>query len=166
MVLTPTDAARAVALVQDGRSQYYASRILGVTRCSVQRAVQRFNETGSFSRRRGSGRRRSTNVQDDRFVTLNVLRERNTTAVMARNRLEEVRQVAVNEITIRRRLREYGLRSRRPATGPELLRNHRTARLRFAREHQHWNVDDWSKILFSDESRFCSRSPDGRERIY
>lgn len=123
MVLTPTDAARAVALVQDGRSQYYASRILGVTRCSVQRAVQRFNETGSFSRRRGSGRRRSTNVRDDRFVTLNVLRERNTTAVMARNRLEEVRQVPVNEITIRRRLREHGLRSRRPATVPELLRN-------------------------------------------
>lgn len=80
--------------------------------------------------------------------------------------LEEVRQVAVNEITIRRRLREHGLRFRRPATGPDLLRNHRTARLRFAREHQHWNVDDWIKILSSDEARFSLCSPDGRERIY
>jgi len=25
---------------------------------------------------------------------------------------------------------------------------------------------DWSKVLFSDESRFCFHSPDGRERIY
>lgn len=113
-----------------------AARILGVPRTKVQRAVERFNETGDFSRPRGSGRRRCTNIRDDRFLTLNVLRERTTTAVMARNRLEQVRGVAVNEITVRRPLREYGLRSRRPATGPELNRNHRTARLRFAREHQ------------------------------
>ena len=95
-----------------------------------------------------------------------MLRDRNTTAVMARNRLEEVRQINVNEITVRRRLREMDLLSKGPATGPELTRNHRTQRLRYAREHQNWGFEEWSNILFSDESRFCLRSPDGRQRIY
>ena len=166
MVLSATDAARAVALVQDGRSQYYAARVIGATRSSVQRAVQRFQETGGFVRRRGSGRKRCTNARDNRFLTLSVLRDRTTTAVQARSRLEEVRQVAVNEITVRRRLKEYGLRSRRPATGPDLTRAHRVTRLQFARDHQNWGNEEWKNILFSDESRYCLKSPDGRQRIY
>lgn len=166
MVLNPTDTARAIALIEDGRSQYYAARVLGVSRCSVQRAVERFRETGSYTRRVGSGRRRCTTAQDDRFLTLRVLRNRDTTAVSARNELQEVRGVAVSERTVRRRLQEYGLSARRPANGPELTREHRVERMRFAREHQDWGIEEWRQILFSDESRFCLRSPDGRQRIW
>ncbi|CAH1378447.1 unnamed protein product [Tenebrio molitor] len=40
MGLTPSDTARAIALIQDGRSKYYVARVLGVSRCSIQRAVK------------------------------------------------------------------------------------------------------------------------------
>lgn len=166
MVLSAVDTARAIALIYDGRSQYYVARVLGVTRCSVQRAVERFRVTGGYTRRPGSGRRRRTNAQDDHFLELRVLRSRDTTAVEARNGLEEIRGVAVSERTVRRRLVEHGLTARRPANGPALTRAHRVARLRFARQHQHWGNEEWGRVLFTDESRFCLRSPDGRQRVW
>ncbi|RZC42585.1 HTH 28 domain containing protein, partial [Asbolus verrucosus] len=98
MVLNQCGTARIIALIQDGRSQYYAARVVGVSRCSVQRAIQRFRETGGYIRRVGSGRQRCT-PRDDHFLTLTMLRNRDTTAVSARNELQQVRGVAVNERT-------------------------------------------------------------------
>ncbi|EFN66011.1 Transposable element Tc3 transposase, partial [Camponotus floridanus] len=38
--------------------------------------------------------------------------------------------------------------------------------LNFAIEHQNWDMHDWSRVLFTDESRFCLKVPDGRHRVY
>lgn len=51
-------------------------------------------------------------------------------------------------------------------TGPLLTREHRRARLRFALDHRDWLVDDWKKVLFTDETRVALNSPDGRERVW
>lgn len=166
MPLSPVEVAQAVALVGDGRSIRYAARVLGTNPSTVCRAVQRFRQTGTFNRRHGSGRRRTTQARDDRFIMLTVLRNRHTTAVETRNLLEQVRGVNVSERTIRRRFEESGLTSRRPATGPQLLRQHRIARLQFARDHVQWTIAEWQNVLFSDESRFGLYSPDGRERVW
>lgn len=166
MPLSPEQAAQAVALVEDGRSMRYVAEVLSTTPSTISRTVQRYRETGSFARRPGTGPRRATSERDDRFLQLQVLRDRHTTAIEARNRLHQVRGVNVSERTVRRRLEEANLQSRRPATGPELTREHRTARLRFAREHHDWTEQQWERVLFTDESRFGVRSPDGRERVW
>jgi hypothetical protein len=57
MGLTPSDTAGAIALIQDRQSKYYVARVLGVSRCSIQRAVNRFPETKGYTRRVGSGRK-------------------------------------------------------------------------------------------------------------
>jgi transposase len=132
MGLTPSDTARAIALIQDGRSKYYVARVLGVSRCSIQRAVKRFPETKDYTRRVGSGRKRSTTAEDDHFLTLTILRNRDTTAVRARNELQEVRGVAVSERIVRRRLEEHGLSARTLAHCLVLTREHRVARLLIA----------------------------------
>jgi hypothetical protein len=88
------------------------------------------------------------------------------TAVEAKNRLAEVRDVHVSDRTIRRRLSEVDLMARRPAHGPELTRQHRVNRLAFAHEHENWDMEQWSQVLFTDKSRFCLRAPDGRQRIW
>jgi len=35
-------------------------------------------------------------------------------------------------------------------------------RLRFAKEHLNWTPEDWSKVLWSDESKFCFRGNQGK----
>lgn len=166
MPLSVTDVARIVALIEDGRSQRYVSDTLGIPRTTVQDAWNRYMETGNFTRRVGSGRKRKTNAIDDRFIVLNTLRNRRITAFQNQHLLQAVRRTQVSERTIRRRLKENSLSARRPATGPQLLPRHRRARLQFARLHVNWDIEQWTKVLFTDESRFCLRSPDGRERVW
>jgi Transposase len=68
--------------------------------------------------------------------------------------------------TVRRWLAEVNLGSRAPATAIQLTTAHRTARLRFAREHATWSEGDWGKVMFSDESRFTVFSSDRRLRVW
>lgn len=164
--ITAEQVARIMALVDDGRSQRYAARNLNLPESTVRRAVRRFRETGQCKREVGSGRPKSTTDADDHFIVLQTLRNRFQTAVTTNNRLRQVRQTNVSVKTVRRRLKEVNLQARRPATAPKLLRRHRVARLEFARERENWNVQQWSKVLFSDESRFCLRSSDGRQRVW
>jgi hypothetical protein len=87
-----------------------------------------------------------TTYRDDRFLVSNILRDRQMTAVMIRNRLQEVRQANVSERTVRRRLAEGNLGFYRPTKVPKLTQNHRRLRLEFARQHQDWTVNHWRRV--------------------
>lgn len=81
-----------------------------------------------------------------------------------RNRLAKIQDVYVSERTIRKRLNATGLTARRPACGPELTRERRVKILAFMRAHVHRDLGQWSKILFTGESRFDLQVPDGHPK--
>ena len=157
---------RIVVLAEEGHTQQEIAQILGTAQSSVSRVLRRFRETGNYSRRPGQGRPRATTNFQDRFIRLVSLRERFVTARNIQNRLLHVHQLRISTETIRKRLREHQLRPRRPATGPALTVAHRRARLVFAQEPLHWRDEDWSRVLFSDESKFCLWTNDRRTRVY
>ncbi|CAB3255379.1 unnamed protein product [Arctia plantaginis] len=68
--------------------------------------------------------------------------------------------------TVRRRLAEANLKQLRPANGPKLERGHRIARQRYVRAHLNWTLDDWSRVMFTDESKFMLYKHDGRQLVY
>ena len=68
--------------------------------------------------------------------------------------------------TIRNRLHEAGLRSRRPAIRIPLTRHHVQERLEWARDHVTWALNDWTPILFTDESRFCEDFTERRATVW
>jgi len=74
--------------------------------------------------------------------------------------------VRISGQSVRRRLRESGLRTRRPMVGPILKQRHRTARLTWARARRCWRLHTWQHILFSDESLFSRRFSNGSYRVY
>ncbi|GFX45982.1 HTH_Tnp_Tc3_2 domain-containing protein [Trichonephila clavipes] len=67
--------------------------------------------------------------------------------------------------TIRRRLTEVGLRSRRPLRRLPLTPHHRQCRLDFCRPRATWSVTDWRRVIFSDESRFSLSDDDHRTHV-
>ncbi len=73
-------------------------------------------------------------------------------------------QNAISERTTRRTLKQ-SYSSRRPHRVPLLSAKNRKRRLQFAQAHQHWTIEDWKNVAWSDESRFLLRHSDGRVRI-
>ena len=51
-------------------------------------------------------------------------------------------------------LKKLNLPSRKMARKPVLTDKMREKRLAFAHQYGHWTVDDWKKVMFSDESHF------------
>ncbi|CAH2211127.1 jg3022 [Pararge aegeria aegeria] len=137
-----------------------------LSRFAVRRVFQRFQETGGYIRRHGSGRRRCTSERDDRFIVTSSLRNRFLNAVELQQQLREVPRTTVSSSMIRTRLRKKKIVARVPARGPKLTAQHRRERLQFAREHVNWTLDQWRDVLFSDETRVSLFCNDGRKRVY
>jgi hypothetical protein len=76
------------------------------------------------------------------------------------------RRRAIHPDTVRRRLKEQNIYSRRQYIGPILTQNHRVQRLQWARIHRRWRRQQWTDALFSDEPRFNLSTADGRKRVW
>ncbi len=60
--------------------------------------------------------------------------------------------VNVCEQTVRKHLKEMGFTNRKVKGKPSLTPKQNKTRLQWAEEKQWWTVDDWMKVIFSDES--------------
>jgi len=84
------------------------------------------------------------------------------------NRLSSTRELKyelnldASRQTINRELVRKGYNSYRAPTKPLLNDDHKRGRLLFAQAHQHWNENDWHRVIFTDESSFQCVSHNGR----
>ncbi|GFV86449.1 transposable element Tcb2 transposase [Trichonephila clavipes] len=74
--------------------------------------------------------------------------------------------VAIVPQTISRHLSEANLKSKRPFRALPLTPEHRQLRLQWCQARSMWNVTDWQKVVFSDESRFVLGTDDNRVRVW
>jgi DDE superfamily endonuclease len=69
----------------------------------------------------------------------------------------------VSHQTLARHLKDYGLVSRVRRTKPWISLAAQEKRRLWAIEHAGWTVDDWKRVIFSDESKFMLFKSDGRQ---
>ncbi|GFW44424.1 transposable element Tcb2 transposase [Trichonephila clavipes] len=74
--------------------------------------------------------------------------------------------VAIVPQTISRHLVEANLKSKCPFRALPLTPEHRQLRLQWWQTRSIWNVTDWQKFVFSDESRFVLGTDDNRVRVW
>jgi len=68
----------------------------------------------------------------------------------------------VSDWTVRRALRRQGLAARAMSRKPFLTKSHMRRRLEWAKAHRHWTVADWSRVIFTDETKVHLVSAAGR----
>lgn len=127
------------------------SRQVGYSPATVCYFMKRYKETNSVERRPGGGRRRVTNVREDSRIISMMLKNPYITAKEIQTELKTFNRVTVSLKTIRRRLSEYIFYLHRPAHN--LTSEMRKLRLNWAKDHQHWTVNDWKRVVFSNESK-------------
>lgn len=152
--LSIEERAKVVVLVQEGYSMNAVARMIGVSRCCVQQIIKKHKETGTVADRHRPGRPKSTTSRQDRELVRLSLRDRKVTAPDLKCMWTMASETTVSVQTVRRRLLEKGLRGCVAAKKPKLTENHKIKRLHWAKERCEWNTDDWSKVLWSDESTF------------
>ena len=125
-----------------------------------------FRATGSAADRPRPSQPRVTTRRQDNFKRQRHLRDRFTTAVSMASLIQGRRRRSIHARTVIRRLREYGIRYRRPYRGQILTQRHRQNRLRWAPDMINNRHQNWNQVVFSDESRFSLSFADGRVRLY
>lgn len=163
--LTEFDKGRLVGMIEAGKSISWVASKIHVHRNTVKRWWYRYSSSGATNRKEGSGRPKLTTESQNRHLCVAVKRNRFTPL----SRLYPTWRIASNVNcsyrTARRIVFKAGLRARRPLIRIPLPPRNRRLRLEWAKSHIEWTIEQWSAILWTDESRFTLDYADGRVRV-
>lgn len=163
--LSRDEMFRAIGIIEGGGSQADAARALRTSRGTIHRLWRRYEEFGD-PKERHQGKPRITTPIQDRFLRLRALRESSVNATTLVSALQNAHNVTVSSQTVRNRLHEANLRSRRPLRCPAITRGNREARNAWCAEHEFWTHQQWARVLFTDESRFGLCPDTRRTRVW
>ncbi|GFX57969.1 transposable element Tcb1 transposase [Trichonephila clavipes] len=133
---------RIIGRLECGRTQLEVSEELGIAQSVISGLWQRF--------------------QDD----VTAKRNRRSTASDLSRQLSSATGTTVSRQTVYRRLGHIGLYARRTVRCVPLTATHCRLRLTWSREHTLWTPQQWSSVMFSDESRFSLQSDSRRILIW
>jgi hypothetical protein len=121
----------------------------------------RATHVSSKASRRG-GRPAKLTEANKRFCVRAIACGGLSTSAAVADKLKTELDVTVSPQTVRNTLRRAGLGAIEKKPKPFLSQRNIRQRLAFANKHKHWTVDDWRRVIWSDESKINRFSTDGR----
>jgi transposase len=163
--LTTEEKVKAITLIEEGYSYRLVALRLGnnVQPSTIQRLKKKYDETSDVKNRPVSGRPRLLTNRDERTVVRRIITNEYSTAIDVQKSLKTNEKLEVSTNTIRRVLKRNGFKARIKTKKPLLSKIHRKKRLEFANEYRMWSIEDWNKVVWSDESKFQIFGSDGRQ---
>ncbi len=137
-------------LHKEGKPQTFIAKEAGCSQSAVSKHVNR-----KLSGRKKCQRKRCTTNRENRSLMRIVKQNRFKNLGELHKEWTEA-GVKASRATTHRRVKEFGYSCRIPLVKPLLNHRQRQRRLTWAKEKKkNWTVAQWSKVLFSDESKFC-----------
>ena len=87
-------------------------------------------------------------------------------AVQIARALQDITNQPLSADTVHRGLKRAGMKAVVKKKKPVLTQRHRRARLDFALAHQYWTLEDWKKVVWSDETKINRLGSDGRKWVW
>ncbi|GFX33950.1 transposable element Tcb1 transposase [Trichonephila clavipes] len=139
--------------------------------CAVRNFWVQWTREGIHARKTGSGATRKITRREDRRIMRQALVDPTVTRSTcdpggSSRTLRADVGVAIVPQTISRHLAEANLKSKCPFRAFPLTPEHRQLRLQWCQARSMWNVMDWQKVMFSDESWFVLGTDDNRVRVW
>ena len=151
MRLPHDERVRIVTLSEEGLSSAELAERFGVRKATILALLAKYRRTGSVDDLRGRGRPRLSTDRQDRTLARLALRTPLMRSRALRQTWDEVYGVQASSRTVRRRLNEANIYTIIAPKKPLLTPAHRQQRLQWAHDHANWTVDDWKRVVFSDE---------------
>ncbi|GFV43951.1 transposable element Tcb1 transposase [Trichonephila clavipes] len=159
------DRGRIVAFRDCGLSFRKIGCRVGRNQTTVIPICDRCMQEGTTDRRGRSHPPQCTTSRESRQIVRMGVTDRSVTSRTIAQHIESVTSHSVSARTIRRRLQQSGLSTRRPLLGQSLTQNHRRLRRQLFDERRMWAAE-WNEVVFTDESRICLQHHDGRIRVW
>lgn len=135
-----------ISMIKKGATVTEITNTVNVSRNAVTRLRA---ELGLRATRRGGRPREISSTMAGNLCRL-VVTGSDANAAAANRRLKADNLASVSRHTITRTYRRNGLKAKRKRKAPPVTRKRRRARLQWARQHEHWTVEQWGKVVFSD----------------
>lgn len=153
----------AIAQVNQGASFRQVGKEFGVDKNVISRLHSKVIITGNPNRKTYSPREKKWTANDARQMKRWIYNGECSTAVDIARERDKLNLPKLGLTTIKRILKSQGLNGRVKVKKPLLTKRHRNLRLQFARKYKKWKVEDWRKVIFSDETRIKRISSDGKQ---
>lgn len=140
----------AVLRVKAGESTESVAESFDCTRRTIQRWVKQWSTQHALTTRKRSGRPSAWTPRKKARLGRIFLANRTTPSKKLQPEIEERTRVPISASYVRRLRNELGWRAVRPLRRPFLTPHNRLRRLAFAQYEVH---RDWSRVLFTDESK-------------
>ena len=150
-----------VQMNKEGLSSRSIAGLTGLCDRTVRRIISAFKKTGKVDTKPHTGRPRKTTPRFDRRLKVLSMCNRFKTATKLRAELAQEGENTVSVRTVRRRLQNSGLRGCVAVKKPFISKVNKVKRLKFAKAHKNWTCEQWSRVLWTDESKFNLVGSDG-----
>jgi len=151
----PCEAANIHAAYHLLKSYRAVERMMNRDHKTIRLIMKKYNENPAMHRRPGSGRPRKTTPKHDRLIVRCMKRDRSITGDQIKR---DLRLNHVSERLIRRRLSESGeFASYWKTKAPYISKANRLHRVKWCKARLNWSLEQWKKVLWSDESPFVLR---------
>lgn len=137
-----------------GVSNRQIAKKLKLNTSTVSYNIKKYSDSGSFLNKVRSGRPRATTSAQDIAIVVTSKRNRRKTAPEIAAELNATLPKPISVSTVKRRLQKAGLHGRIALRKPLLRKENKKKRMQWARLHQNWTLEDWHKVLWTDESKF------------
>ncbi|KAG0420240.1 hypothetical protein HPB47_003596 [Ixodes persulcatus] len=153
----PRDArVQIVVLAQEGLSRHEILRRVRRPVKTMQSIIAEFrDDDGRLDDVPPPHRRRprATTAREDRRILEATLDD----PFLAARDIRDALEPEISDTAVRRRLYDASLHSHVACQSPLLTERHKQLRLDFTHSLENSSVEDWTHVIFSDESTFCTR---------
>jgi transposase len=162
----PTSSAQKeniLSLASNGFSNRHIASKLGLGRSTVARTLQTLLPNHHTPL---TGRPSKLSSTDQHAIILQITTGKASNAVQAMKHINTIISDPVSSQTVRRVLKKHSFKAVVKKKKPLLSTRHRKARLVFAQKYREWTVEDWKRVIWSDETKINRFGSDGREWVW
>ncbi len=147
--LTVVQKTTIDTLHKEGKTQKVIAKEAGCSQSSVSKHINR-----EAKGRKRCGRKKCTSNRDNRTLE-RIVKQNPFKNVGEIHKEWSAAGVSASRTTTHRRMQDMGFSCRIPCVKPLLNNRQCQKRLAWAKDKKDWTAAEWSKVMFSDESKFC-----------
>ncbi len=147
--LTVVQKTTIDTLHKEGKTQKVIAKEAGCSQSSVSKHINR-----EAKGRKRCGRKKCTSNRDNRTLE-RIVKQNPFKNVGEIHKEWTAAGVSASRTTTHRRMQDMGFSCRIPCVKPLLNNRQRQKRLAWAKDKKDWTAAEWSKVMFSDESKLC-----------